>query len=119
MFLQTGGVKDLHHLAGLFHRPIPGELTLGLGPGLFRRMPAGERIRRFDVARDLRGNAQPNPSAAHLRQTNGSSATILFVGQTSFAQADFFNRSRQIAIPLQRINRRSRWASKICIETVQ
>jgi len=56
-------------------------------------------------ARDLGRDAQPDPAAPHLRQTDRALAPIRFVGHSIFALADFVDGPRQIAVPFQRVHR--------------
>src|SRR5580765_5905887 len=65
--IEVADSRDGGHLASLFHRPIPGELTLRLGPGLLRAVPAGQRVAGLDIAGYLGRDAQADLAAAHLR----------------------------------------------------
>ena len=105
MRLQTCDILDLHHLPRFLHRPIPGELPLRLRPCLFRRTPAQHRAVRLVLhSRDQRRDTKTNSAPAHFRQSNCSPAPIRFVGHPLFAQADFVDGARQIAVPLQRVH---------------
>ena len=105
MPFQSGGIFDLDHLSCFLHCPVPGQLALRLRPGLFGAVPARQRIAWLDVARDLRGHAEADAAAPHLRQANGSLAAVWFVVQPLFALADFAHRPSQVAVPFQRIHR--------------
>ena len=104
-----GGVQlrrssDLLHLAPVLHRAIPGKLSLSLSVGLLRRMPARQVARRFHVARNLRRHTNADAPRAHLGKTYSAIAAVLFVGLPRFPFANFIERSRDVAIPLQRVH---------------
>src|SRR3954471_2280343 len=60
-------IGDPPHLAFFLHGAIPGELSLGLRPGLLRTMPTRKRIRQFHIAGNLRSHANPDSSSSHFR----------------------------------------------------
>ena len=103
--LQLAKVGDLRHLTPALHLAVPGELALRLCPGLFRRMPAGQRVAALGIAGDLRCDAQADVATAHLRQGDGAAAAILLVGLAGFAPADLVERARHVAVPLERVHR--------------
>src|SRR5262249_38405528 len=45
-------IRDWRQLAALLHRPVPGELPLGLRPCLLLRVPPRQRVANRDVASD-------------------------------------------------------------------
>ena len=67
VLFQVGLGEYLAHFARRFHRLVPSELPLRLGPGNLGRMPAGEQAPLRDIAADLRGDAEPHFTPPHLR----------------------------------------------------
>src|SRR5262245_58990604 len=105
MLVQSGAILDLNHLTGLLHGPVPGELSLGLRPGLLRAVPTGKPIGGFYVTRDLRRHTETNIAPAHFRQADGAFAAVALVSQIRFAVAYFVNGPAEVAIPLERVHR--------------
>ena len=105
MPLQLAKVGNLRQLAPTLHLAVPSELPLRLRPGLFRGMPAGQRVAALGVAGNLRGDTQSDLATAHLRQADGTPAAVLLVGSAGFSISNFAERTRQIAVPLKRVHR--------------
>ena len=106
MFRQTRRVPDLHHLTGLFHGAVPGQLSLRLRPGLFLRTPAehGTVGVVLDPG-DQCGDTQADSSSTHFGEANSAFASVRLVGHPLFTLANFLNGPRQITVPLQRVHR--------------
>lgn len=96
---------ELDEFARLFHGAVPGELTLGLGPGLFWRLPAGELTEAGGVAGDLGGYAEADAAATHLWQADGVVAAIGEILHADFTTADVDEGLAGITIPLECVHR--------------
>ena len=102
--LQASSVNDLHHLARIFHRAIPGQLRLSYGPGDFRTLPARQWIVGSDIPSKLCGDTEPHLSTSHFRQGANAQTTVHLVGQTLLAQPHFFQRACDVAVPFDRVH---------------
>lgn len=105
MRLESGAISDLHEFAAFLHRPIPRQLRLRHRPRLLRRMPALELAARRDIPRDLRGDAQPDAAAPHLRERHRALTAVGLIGESRFAATNFFDGASEIAIPFDRVHR--------------
>ncbi|MFT5121419.1 MAG: hypothetical protein ACI9TH_000161 [Kiritimatiellia bacterium] len=102
--IQLGDGFDLRQLALLLHEAIPRQLPLRLGPGLFWRMPAAQRVPRLDVTTDQGRYAEAHTAFAHFRQTDRPVATPVPIGLPPLEGADFMRGPRVVTIPLQRVH---------------
>ena len=98
-------ISDLHELAALLHRAVPGELPLRHGPRLLWRVPAGQRVVRRDVPRDLGRDAQANASPAHLRKRHRAAPRSGLSVMRVLARADVVDGTREVPIPFERVHR--------------
>ena len=105
MGFQLIKVAYWYHFTSTLHLLIPGKLALSLRPGLFRGMPTRQRVAALGISSNLSSDAETDFAPAHLRQTDCTSAAILFVGLTKLSVANFVERPRQITVPLEGVHR--------------
>lgn len=96
---------ELDQLADLLHSAVPGKLALGLGPGLFGRLPAGEFAEAGGVAGDLSCDAEANAAATHLWQAYSVVAAIREVFHADLTTAYVDQGLAGITIPLESVHR--------------
>ena len=119
--VEPCGVDDLDELPRLLHRPIPGELPLGLSPGLLRRVPPWQRVVGRHEPADLRRHDESEASPTQFRERHRRISPVGLVGPPPrpLPGIDLSHRQAEIAIPLERIhrqiqmriNRKHRWCS--------
>jgi hypothetical protein len=103
---EFGAGADGDHLAGFFHRAIPGELGLGHGPGLGGGAPAEDgAVGVVFEAGELGGDADGDVAAAEFREGNGAAAAVGFVAEVSFALTNLGEGAREVAVPLEGVHR--------------
>ena len=96
---------ELDEFTSLFHGAIPGELPLGLSPGLFWRLPARELAEAGGIASDLGGDAEADAATTHLWQADGVVAAIGEILHADFTTADVDEGLAGITIPLECVHR--------------
>ena len=87
--MKLFAVGDLLELSVFFHGAIPAELGLGLGVGLFGRVPAGAGIPGLNASSNLGGDAKTDVSSAHGGEADDSFCSVFFVVHGGFSSADF------------------------------
>ena len=102
--VEFGAGADRGHFPGIFHRAIPGQLALGLGPRLGGRIPAREAMEVRGVAANLGGDADTNATATHLREADSAIPAIDAIFHVAFPAADHFERPGEIAVPLEGVH---------------
>ena len=63
------------------------------------------KLTKLGISSNLSSDAEPDFAPAHLRQTDCTSAAILFVGLTNLSVANFVERPRQVTVPLEGVHR--------------
>ena len=102
--LEIGARPDDRNLAACFHLAVPRELALRHRPRLLGGMPARQWVGAVHVTGDLGAHAQPDPAAPHLGERHGAASTIGPILQVGFTRADFVERPREVAVPLERVH---------------
>src|SRR5262245_27267280 len=100
MRLQLRQRADLGELAAGFHLPVPRQLALRMGPGLFRAGPAWHPAEVRDRAGDLGGDAKPDVAATHFWEANHVAGAAGIITQVQFTPPDTFMAPTQIAVVL-------------------
>jgi len=97
-------VGDGDHLASFFHRAVPGELALSLGPGDFGAVPAGQGVVGGHVAGDLRGHAEADLPSAHVGEGDDSVASVGLIGFAPLSCPDLGDRPGDVPVPVQGVH---------------
>src|SRR5690606_40945448 len=85
MCFQGFQVDYLRKMSFIFHGTIPCKLTLGMCPGLFRRIPTRKITSAFHITRDLSGNDEANISFSQFVKGYCVVAAIGFIAHVAFA----------------------------------
>src|SRR5258706_14551762 len=104
MIVQRSQIIYLNELAPLFHRLVPGKLSLRLCPRLLGRMPTWQWILWRHISCDLCRHHQSDISLSKFFKINHTFSAIRFVRHSIFAMPDFFDGSREVTIPFHRVH---------------
>jgi len=102
---KFGPGAELFHFPQVLHGSVVTQLTLGVGPSLFRGAPSWEAVELGRVARDLSGDDDADPPLAQFWETHRISTAVReAVGGAEFGTSDIFEGPALVAVELHGVH---------------